>query len=75
MVRKGVRIADCLPAIAILLPVGALVGAGLGFSKNRFGLSSGVGTVIMVTFVVLAGRFAQAFVARQVNARAMKGQK
>ena len=75
MLGKGVKIGDCLLAIAILLPVGALVGAGIGFSKNRFGLSSGVGTVIMVTFIVLAGRFAQAFVARRVNARAMKGQK
>ena len=68
MLGKGVKLSDCLLAIALVLPAGAAVGALLGFAGNR-GLSRNVGTVIMVAFVVLAGRFAQAFVRRRVKAR------
>jgi uncharacterized membrane protein YkvI len=72
---KGVTLTDCLLTIAVMLPLGLAVGAGIGLSKNYFGLPNHIGTLILITFVVLAGRFSQRFVARRVKARAVAGQK
>ena len=75
MLGKGVTFNDCLLSLAIVLPVGLLVGAGIGLSKNYFGLPSHIDTLILITFIVLAGRFSQRLVARRVKARATEGQK
>ena len=68
---KGVK-TDVVLAIAIVGVLGAAVGAILGYSANRFGLSNGTRLIIMVGFVALAGRLAQAIVARRAKARAAR---
>ena len=70
MLGKGVKLGDCLLAIAIILPMGALVGAILGFYGNRFGLSGGIRVLVIVAFAGLSGRIAQAVVMRRVRGRA-----
>ena len=59
---KGVTVRDVLLAILIIAIVGAGVGAVLGFSQNRFGLSQPVRVAIIAAFSALAARFAQVFV-------------
>ena len=65
---KGVKLGDCLVAIAIVLPVGLLVGAVLGYA-DRFGLPENIGLLIFVAFAGLAGGIARAVVMRRVRAR------
>jgi ABC-type multidrug transport system permease subunit len=67
---KRVTLGDCLPAIAIVLPAGAGLGALMGFSSNRFSLSGGIRTGIIVGFAMLCGSFARRFVMRRVRERA-----
>jgi hypothetical protein len=68
MFGKGVTVVDCLLAIAIVAPVGLLLGAVLGYLGNR-GLSGGTRIVVIVAFAGLAGQFARVFVMRRVKAR------
>jgi len=49
--------------------VGAAVGAVLGYSQNRFGLSQPARVAIIAAFSALAARFAQLFVLRRVKNR------
>ena len=38
MLGKGVTVTDCLVALAVVLPVGLLAGAALGYSRASAGL-------------------------------------
>jgi len=69
---KGVTVRDVLLAILIIAVVGAGVGAVLGFSQNRFGLSQPVRVAIIAAFSALAARFAQVFVMRRVKHRSAR---
>ena len=66
---QGVKLSDVLVAIAIVLPVGALVGTLLGLSSNRFGLSGSVRAGIIAAFTVVAGQLAGVIVRRRMKAR------
>ena len=69
MFGKKVTLGDCLLVIAVILPVGAGLGALLGLASNRFGLSAGIRTLIIVAFAILSARFAHWFVMRRVRER------
>ena len=69
MVPKGVKLSDGLVALGVIVVMGALLGAILGFSQNRFGLSSPIRVAIIAAFCALAGRLAQVIVTRRVKAR------
>ena len=66
---KGVTVRDSLLAVLIIAVVGAGVGAVLGFSENRFGLSATARVAIIAAFSALAARFAQVFVLRRAKNR------
>lgn len=74
MLAKGVTIRDWLLVLAIVLPVGALVGAGLGLYSNHFALSNGLRVLIIVAFCGLAGQIGQRIVMRRVKARSASKQ-
>ena len=69
MPGKGVTVRDVLLAVLIIAVVGAAVGAVLGYSQNRFGLSQAARVAIIAAFSALAARFAQVFVLRRVKNR------
>ena len=69
MLGNGVTIRDSLLVLAIVVPVGALVGAALGLYSNYFELSNGLRVLIIVAFCGLAGRIGQKIVLRRVKAR------
>ena len=73
MLGKGVTVTDCLVAIAVVLPVGLLAGAALGYYGDRLGLSGGLRLLAIVALAGLSGQIARTIVTRRVKSRASAG--
>ena len=69
MLGKGVTVTDCLVALAVVLPVGLLAGAALGYYGDRLGLSENLGLLVLVALAGLSGQIARAIVTRRVTWR------
>jgi hypothetical protein len=68
-------VTDCLMAIAVVLPVGLLAGAALGYYGDRLGLSGGLRLLTIVVLAGLSGQIARAIVTRRVKSRSIAGLK
>jgi hypothetical protein len=75
MLGKGVTVTDCLVALAVVLPVGLLAGAALGYYGDRFGLSGGLRFLAIVALAGFSGQIARAIVTRRLKSRLSAGLK
>ena len=66
---KGTRAGDVLLILVVVVVAAAAVGAILGYSANRFGLSSGARVAIMVGFLSIVGRVSQLWITRRAKSR------
>jgi len=75
MLGKGVTVTDCLVALAVVLPVGLLAGAALGYYGDQLGLSGGLGLLSIVALAGVSGHIARAIVTRRLRSRSSAGLK
>jgi hypothetical protein len=66
--RDG-KLRDSLIVLAVVLPLGAAWGALLGWSANRFGVSSGVRLLLLGGFVAVISGCSGTWVKRRAQAR------
>jgi hypothetical protein len=72
MLGKGVTLGDCLVAIAFVLPVALLAGAGLGYFGDDFGLSGGQRAVAIAALSAISGQIARMVIKRRAAARSVR---
>jgi hypothetical protein len=75
MLGKGVTVMDCLVAVAVVLPVGLLAGAALGYYGDKAGMSGGLRLLAIVALAGVSGHIGRAIVARRVKGRSSAGPK
>lgn len=66
---RGTKTGDVFLILAVVVVASAAVGVILGYSANRFGLSSGARVAIMVGFLSIVGRIAQLWITRRAKDR------
>ena len=66
--RDG-KLRDSLIVLAVVVPLGAAWGALLGWSANRFGVSSGVRLLLLFGFVAAVSSVSGTWVKRRVRGR------